>query len=331
MIGINRSPNIGLLPIIQLNPIRIALIPLLNHDTLLPLSNIRTDLSTNGKPQRLIGTTRQKPFTIELMIQILANEYKTRFTLFTLFPRGALLKSAVKEHAHALKDEFDGHAFDGNHALVSVQIGTVSGNHTANPLFEHLHIDVGFDLDRHARYGGVVLMFLIFIEKLGVEIEDTLEFKGLNVKNVTRIDLALLGALNRGRRIDFLELTFNLGQFRVIGQIDLVQQNFIGKGHLFYSLVLHTFRFDFGQTFGDVLGVHHGNDAIKSVHIFNHIINEERLTYGCRIRQSSRFDNDAIELLDTFVQFFERFHKISAYGAADASVHDFDDLFVDVF
>ena len=87
----------------------------------------------------------------------------------------------------------------------------------------------------------------------------------------------------------------------------------------------------FIETGDDVLRIDDGDDAVQLVHLLNVLIDEKCLNYRRWIGKASRLDEDPIEAFHALVELLERLHEVSADGAADAAVHDLDDLLVDVF
>ena len=86
----------------------------------------------------------------------------------------------------------------------------------------------------------------------------------------------------------------------------------------------------FIETGDDVLRIDDGDDAVQLVHLLNVLINEKCLNYRRWIGKASRLDEDPIEAFHALVELLERLHEVSTDGAADAAVHDLDDLLVDV-
>lgn len=73
------------------------------------------------------------------------------------------------------------------------------------------------------------------------------------------------------------------------------------------------------------------DDAVQLVHLLDVLINEKGLDDRGRVGKASRLDEDPIEAFHALVELLERLDEVPTDGAADAAVHDFDDLLVDVF
>ena len=86
----------------------------------------------------------------------------------------------------------------------------------------------------------------------------------------------------------------------------------------------------FIETGDDVLRIDDGDDAVQLVHLLNVLIDKKGLNDRSRIGKASRLDEDPIEAFHALVELLERLHEVSTDGAADAAVHDLDDLLVDV-
>ena len=207
---------------IQLDAIGIAIIPLLDDDTSLPLADVGLDGAADRKAELIGDLTGGKPFLQEGNIEVLANEDESALTFFTGLPNA--LETAREHHSNALEDELLVFTLDSDDTLVAVEVGTILHDETLNPALHHGDIDLTFELGGRGHDRLVVLMLGIrIVEKFGLELQDALEIEGANVEKILGRDLAMLGTKNGSRGseltkaiLDDLELGFILDDIRFV-------------------------------------------------------------------------------------------------------------------
>ena len=220
-IDIDRSPAMSIISI-QLDAIGIAIIPLLDDDTSLPLADVGLDGAADRKAELVCNSTSIEAFLQEGNIEVLANEDESALTLFTFLP--SALETTREHHSNALEDELLVFALDSDDTLVAVEVGTILHDETLNPGLHHGDIDLTFELGGRGHDRLVVLMLGIrIVEKFGLELQDALEIEGANVEKILGRDLAMLGTKNGSRGseltkaiLDGLELGFVLDDIRLI-------------------------------------------------------------------------------------------------------------------
>ena len=79
------------------------------------------------------------------------------------------------------------------------------------------------------------------------------------------------------------------------------------------------------EVLDDVLGVHHGDNAVEVVALSDPLIDKEGLCHRGRVRQAGGFDENTVEILDAVVHVVQSLGQIATNRAADAAVHDLDD------
>lgn len=207
---------------IQLDAIGIAIIPLLDDDTSLPLADVGLDGAADRKAELVCNSTSIEAFLQEGNIEVLANEDESALTLFTFLP--SALETTREHHSNALEDELLVFALDSDDTLVAVEVGTILHDETLNPGLHHGDIDLTFELGGRGHDRLVVLMLGIrIVEKFGLELQDALEIEGANVEKILGRDLAMLGTKNGSRGseltkaiLDGLELGFILYDIRLV-------------------------------------------------------------------------------------------------------------------
>jgi hypothetical protein len=78
----------------------------------------------------------------------------------------------------------------------------------------------------------------------------------------------------------------------------------------------------------DVLGVHHGDDAVQPELALHLVVDEEGLGHRAGVGHARGFDEDVVELVPAFHQVAEDADQVAAPGAADATVVHLEDLFL---
>ena len=330
-INIDRRPDVDIV-FVELDAVGIALVPVLDDGAFHEFPHIGLDLVANLETKGVRNTARHKPVPEELVVEVLSDKDESRLALrFGLGPL-AFVKAAGKDHSNALKDKLLVHSLDGQDTLVAIQVGTIFGDESLDPSLHEIDVD-GISLDLAAHRGDTFVMHVltVLVQKVWLEFEDAVQFKGLDVEELLRVHLAMLGASDADRRVELLEFLLDLFQFGVVrNKINLVEKDLVGKGNLFDGFVLHTLGLFFVEAFHNVLCVNDGDDGIESVLGLDVIVHEKGLDDGGRIGETSGLDNNPVELVDALVEFLESLHKISSNGTADAAVHDLDDFLVDI-
>lgn len=96
-------------------------------------------------------------------------------------------------------------------------------------------------------------------------------------------------------------------------QIDFVQHETISKRTLLHRFVFDALRLHFVQMLQNVLRVDDGDHRINLRETADFVIDQKRLTHWRRVRQTSRFDDDAIEFLSCFFDFFQRIDQVFSH------------------
>mmetsp|Transcript_150097 Transcript_150097/g.418195 ORF Transcript_150097/g.418195 Transcript_150097/m.418195 type:complete len:227 (-) Transcript_150097:319-999(-) len=122
----------------------------------------------------------------------------------------------------------------------------------------------------------------------------------------------------------------DLHQRCLIHQVALVQKDSVSKCDLLNGLVLHSIGLFLVKVRNDVLGVHHGEDAVQG-HVFLHkVVREEGLGHRRRVRQASCLDQHSVQelagLRHVLDHLLEAGDQVAAHGAADAAVVHLHDV-----
>ena len=133
-IHVQRRPAMGIVRI-ELDAIGIAIIPLLDDDTSLPLADVGLDGAADRKAELIGDFTGLKALLQKGNIEVLANEDESALTLFIGLPRA--LEISGEHHSNALEDELLVFALDSDDTLVAVEVGTILHDEALNPALHH--------------------------------------------------------------------------------------------------------------------------------------------------------------------------------------------------
>ena len=164
----------------------------------------------------------------------------------------------------------------------------------------------------------------IALQEIAIHGHTLIEIEGMDVQDCIHTQSGLGGSVNLGQPIDAPQPGFKRIDLRRCDQIDLVEQNAISKGDLFFGfrgiIQMQTYMFD----------VHQGDDAIQAEGFLHVIIAEEGLGHGTRVGQTRGFDQNVVELIPTLEELTEDADEITADGAADAPVVHLEDFLVGI-
>lgn len=212
-----------------------------------------------------------------------------------------------------------------NH-LVAEEVCALGFNDLTNPILEIIDVEEALELGAHRGDARVVLVLSVCIKESWVHRQCLLQVKRLEVEQSRRINLALLTSNDLCVTVVDADATLDRldGLFEPIAldEVDLVEQNAVGEGHLLNSLVLNTLRLFIVEALDDVLGVDHSDDAIEDEVILSEFVDEEGLRNRGRVGQTRGLDDDGIKELNTAVEVLERNAEVAADRAANATVDD---------
>jgi hypothetical protein len=168
----------------------------------------------------------------------------------------------------------------------------------------------------------IVVVTVAAVEEFRFDLQDAIEIERAALQHVGYRDLAALGAVQFGVRVDGADPRLDLGQFRLGDQIGLVEHDDVGKRDLVlgFRRVL--------ETVAQPFGVGHRHHRIEPRVLLHVLVDEEGLRHRRRIGEARGFDDDGVELALALHQAVENADEIAAHGAADAAVVHFEHFFV---
>mmetsp|Transcript_21345 Transcript_21345/g.61222 ORF Transcript_21345/g.61222 Transcript_21345/m.61222 type:complete len:277 (+) Transcript_21345:718-1548(+) len=207
--------------------------------------------------------------------------------------------------------------------LGPVQIGRTVLEQIHHKHIEPLGVEAPLKLDADAldeiEIVLLLLLFLIFEEVGGVR-EDGLHVEGIGLEDGIEGSTGALGFNDGGKLIEISQPGLE-GLLLILGdEIDLVEQDLIGKGHLLLSFIDGALRLDLVEMLVEVLAVSKADDGIDAVIVRHFGIRLDRVNDGRRVSEASGFEKDGIELLATLGKLAKRTDEISANGTTDTSV-----------
>merc|ERR1719410_310923 len=265
-VDIDRSPHIDLV-FVEFDAVGISLVPLLDDLALLELSDVGLHDIADLETEIIAHTAGHESISEELVVEVLSDKDKSGFTLGLGFGPLAFVETARKDHTDTLEDEFLFHSLHGQNSLVAIEVGSILCHQSLDPSLHKIDIyGISLHLAGNGGDGFVVHVLTVLVQKVGFEFQNTIQFKRLDIKEFLWTDLRLLGADHLDSGIELLDFLLDVLQFLVVrNQIDLVQQNLVGKRNLFDGFVLDAIWLLFLDAGNDVLGVNNGNDHIQSV------------------------------------------------------------------
>mmetsp|Transcript_27592 Transcript_27592/g.70014 ORF Transcript_27592/g.70014 Transcript_27592/m.70014 type:complete len:416 (-) Transcript_27592:227-1474(-) len=312
---------------------------MLENDAWLPLADVGKDLVPDAEAERLLGLAVLEALDESSLVQVAPDEDKLAVSLLAILPRG-LLKAALEDHVHPLEHKLLLHAPDREHALVAEEVhGRLHvANEAPDVALELADADLPDKLAGAGADGVIVLMFAIDVEELGVHLEDTVELEGANVEDILRVNLGLLAAEDLGVAIDGADAILDLLErlllvsdgVVILDEVDLVEEDAVGKGELLLRLVFDALGLDLVEVLDDVLCVDEGADAVEGVHVLDVVVDEEGLSDGRGVREAGGLDDDSVKLLNLLVQALEGLNEVPAHSAADATIHNLDHVLISV-
>src|SRR5471030_106108 len=257
-----------------------------------------------------------------IAVEIAADEDELARALLARLPRRA--PARVHHHVHALVDVALGRAVDRQDALAAEDVRPLDLQERAHPLLELVGIDRLVGGDRQALHLFLMIVVVAVLEEVGFELEDAVQVERALVEDGRELDLALLGLVDARVGIDRVDLVLDLLEVVGAHQVELVEQDHVGEGHLFL-------RFGaLAELAEEVLGVDHGHDRVEARPGLHVVVGEEGLRNGAGIGEAGGLDQDAVELVLAFHQPFDDADQVAAHGAADAAVVHLEHFLVGV-
>ncbi len=172
----------------------------------------------------------------------------------------------------------------------------------------------------------VALLTVRRVGEAGVGFQNTVQVKGVQAQHLVQRHVRALGTDDRCQRVEATQALLDGDQFLFRHQINLVQDDAVGKGHLlagFFRVV---------QTQHDVFGVHQCGHAVQLGLGLDLVIDEEGLGHRTGVGQTGRLHNNGVKgrLARTLAlhQAVDHADQVPAHGAANAAVVHFEHVFI---
>jgi hypothetical protein len=158
------------------------------------------------------------------------------------------------------------------------------------------------------------MMVAPLLEEVGLELDDAVEIEGVAVQHLGDRHLAVPRAMDARVWVDGADARLDLGELGRAHEVDLVEDDHVGKGDLVLRLrrVLEAV----GQPFG-VSDRHH---RVELRGVGDVLVDEEGLRDGGGVGEPRRLDDDGVELALALHQPVHDADEVAAHGAADAAV-----------
>ena len=124
IVVVNGNPNIGFFIVLNLNPVGISFVPRLQDPTFGKGANVGINGVTDVEAE-LLCLAFHEALLERFMVEVAADEHET-FAHLIVLPQANLSAEIAAEEQNAMEDALFLDAFDGEHALVSEEILSVS-------------------------------------------------------------------------------------------------------------------------------------------------------------------------------------------------------------
>mmetsp|Transcript_4057 Transcript_4057/g.9193 ORF Transcript_4057/g.9193 Transcript_4057/m.9193 type:complete len:365 (+) Transcript_4057:145-1239(+) len=276
----------------------------------------------------LVQTVRERLGKF-LPVQVFPDKDKLVDPLFIVLP-WVLGGPEVDLLVDALKDELDvSLPVKGQEPLRPVEVRRPLLQEVHHEHVEPLGVEVPLELqaDRLDGLEVVVGLPLLRLEKIRVDPQNGFHLERVETEDLPQRGPGFLGFDDRREAVDPCQ-SFNEGLF-LVGrhEINLVEEDLVGKGHLLVGLVdVSRLWFLLVQVQGKVLGVRQADDAVQEVVLAHLGIRLQGVHDRRRIREPGRFQEDRVEVLPALGELPEGSHQIPAHRAADTAVVHRDEV-----
>ena len=173
----------------------------------------------------------------------------------TSFP--VTLDIAVEDHVDTLEDEALGLVGEGDNPLAAQDVRPLNLGQLGNPGQEFLRIHLTIERNGDRLHLLVMMMVMAFLQEIGLKRDDAFEIEGVALQNLRDLDIAFRRVVQPGIGVDGADARLDIGKLAIADEIDLVEQDHIGKGDLVLG-----FRRIF-QPLGQPFGVGDGDHRVE--------------------------------------------------------------------
>mmetsp|Transcript_4574 Transcript_4574/g.15770 ORF Transcript_4574/g.15770 Transcript_4574/m.15770 type:complete len:355 (-) Transcript_4574:33-1097(-) len=235
-------------------------------------------------------------------------------------------RSHAEEHVHALEDVAVGRARHREHAFGAKDVDALFAQEPREPVVELGEVELPFPLEADARDGAVVLVLTVHVEKGVVHLQNAPEVKGANPEHLVQGRARKLRVNHGCVLVNLAHASHNRRLLRLVHQINFIEQDSIGEGHLLHRFVLHSLWFFLVQVLHDVLRVHHREDAVEPHRILNLVVHKEGLGDGGGVREARRLNQNIVVLVFLEEELAKNADEVAADRAAYAAVVELQNL-----
>ena len=96
------------------------------------------------------------------------------------------------------------------------------------------------------------------------------------------------------------------------------------------GFVFDAFWLFFVETLNDVISVRNGDDAVELLQFPDLFVDKESLDDWIWVSKSGGLNDDSVERFNLVIELLESLDQVTADGAANVAIHNFNDFFIDV-
>ena len=158
------------------------------------------------------------------------------------------------------------------------------------------------------------------LEKTPIHLEYPLQIKRAHIQNIGDRDISVTAAMNFCRAVDGTYATLDPLQLGRRYQIDFIEKNHIGEGHLFARFG-HLVEMLF-----DMPTIHDRHNGIEQELFLEIIVQKKSLRDRTRVCHTRGFDDDVVEFIAALEQLTKNPQQVAPDSATNATVIGFENF-----
>ena len=163
---------------------------------------------------------------------------------------------------------------------------------------------------------------ILWLKETVIHLQHPLQIKRTHIQNVGDRNISVATAENLCRAVDGAHTTFDPLQLGCGNQIDFIEKNHVGEGHLLTGLA-HLVK-----VLLNMPTINHGHNRVEQKLFLEIIIQKKSLRDWARIGHARGFNDDVIEFVPTLEQLAENTQQVASNSAANAAVIGFENFFL---
>ena len=214
-------------------------------------------------------------------------------------------------------------ALDREDAFHAENIDALFAHSRAQPLVKFFPVTIAICLDSHA--GHIIVMVVVMVarfQKMRVHLHRVVEVESADIHHLFDFDAGICRPVDLRERVHRADTILQFVEILRRNEIALVQQDHVRKRNLLACLVAVV------EVKQNVLRIHKRHHRVDEQLLLHLVVRKKCLHDRSRIGESSRLDEDVVELLATLHEVAENPDQIPAHRAANAPVVHLKNLLV---